>query len=516
MEKRTLIAVILSAFFLLAWYAIFPPKPPVTVPVEQVQTLTETTADDKTADVQAEIPAVVPQLSDIAVDLSSTGNDVTVETDLYKAVFSTKGAVIKYWELKKYKDDGGMPVVLLKKPGIISPLSILFESSNRDLPQSLTYSSTSDGLLLSESGRKEGEITFSYDNSGIAIKKRLIFHNDDYRVDVSIDTSNTPEYMVPVGTEFGIFDMESGMRTHAGPILLIDAKLEKFQDKDSDKYLTGPIRWIAQEDKYFTAAIMPQTPIIGASFWKETGKAEIGFKLASGKQDLVLYAGPKEYDRLKNLDMGLESIIDFGWFSIVAQPLFWALKFLYKFIGNYGWTIIIMTIIIRIPFIPLLQKSQQSMKKMQKIQPLMAEIKEQFKKDPQRQQKEIMLLYKKHKVNPLGGCLPMLLQIPVFIALYNVLLQTIELRGAPFMFWITDLSAKDPFYVLPIVMGASMVVQQKMTPTTADPMQAKIMMFLPVIFTVMFLNFPSGLVIYWLVNNLLAIGQQYFVNKQPE
>lgn len=514
MEKRTLIAVVLSAFFLLAWYAIFPPKPPVKAPAEQVQTQTETKADEKKADSSLQVTSPAPLLNSITPEISA-GSDVTVETDLYKAVFSTKGAVIKYWELKKYHDNNGMPVVLLKKPGIISPLSILFENSNRDLPQSIIFSPTSDRLVLSE-GRKEGEITFSYENSGVSISKRLLFHNDDYKVDVSIETANTPDYMVPVGTGFGIFDMESSMRTHSGPILLIDAKLEKFTDKDSNKYLTGPIRWIAQEDKYFTAAIMPQTPIIGANFWKEADKHEIGFKLASGKQNLILYAGPKEHDRLQNLNMGLEHIIDFGWFSIVAQPLFWALKYLYRFVGNYGWTIIIMTIIIRIPFIPLLQKSQQSMKKMQKIQPMMAEIKEQYKKDPQRQQKEMMLLYKKHKVNPLGGCLPMLLQIPVFIALYNVLLQTIELRGAPFTLWITDLSAKDPYYVLPIVMGASMVVQQKMTPTTADPTQAKIMMFLPVVFTVMFLNFPSGLVVYWFVNNLLAIGQQYFVNKQPE
>ncbi|MBI4825838.1 MAG: membrane protein insertase YidC [Nitrospirae bacterium] len=512
MEKRTLIAVVLSAFFLLAWYALFPPKPPVTVPVEQVQTQAETKIDEN----KAETPSPVPLPTDIVAETASTGSDVIVETDLYKAVLSTKGAVIKYWELKKYNDDKDMPVVLLKKPGAISPLSILFESSNRDLPQGLIYSSTGDRLVLSEGGIKDGEITFRYENQGVSISKRLIFHNDDYKVDVSIETANTPDYTVPVGTGFGIFDMESGMRTHAGSTLLIDAKLEKFTDKDSNKYLTGPVRWIAQEDKYFTAAIMPQTPVTGASFWKEADRSEIGFKLASGRQNLVLYAGPKEHDRLKNLNMGLEHIIDFGWFSIVAQPLFWALKFLHKYVGNYGWTIIIMTIIIRIPFIPLLQKSQQSMKKMQKIQPMMAEIKEQFKKDPQRQQKEMMELYKKHKVNPLGGCLPMLLQIPVFIALYNVLLQTIELRGAPFTLWITDLSLKDPFYILPIVMGLSMVVQQKMTPTTMDPTQAKIMMFLPIVFTVMFLNFPSGLVIYWFVNNLLAIGQQYFVNKQPE
>ena len=198
------------------------------------------------------------------------------------------------------------------------------------------------------------------------------------------------------------------------------------------------------------------------------------------------------------------------------MPLFWVLKFFYKYLGNYGWTIILLTIITRIPFIPLMHKSQQSMKKMQAIQPMMASIKEQFKKDPQKMQKEMTALYKKHKVNPVGGCLPMLLQIPVFIALYNVLSKAIELRGAPFIFWIHDLSMKDPYYILPVVMGASMVIQQKMTPSTMDPAQAKIMMIMPIVFTFMFLSFPSGLVIYWFVNNILGIAQQLYANKKAE
>ena len=196
------------------------------------------------------------------------------------------------------------------------------------------------------------------------------------------------------------------------------------------------------------------------------------------------------------------------------MPLFWVLKFFYKFFGNYGWSIIILTILIRIPFIPILNKSQQSMKKMSTIQPMMAEIKEKYKKDPQKMQKEITALYKKHKVNPIGGCLPMFLQIPVFIALYNVLLKAIELRGAPFILWIADMSIKDPYYIFPVVMGLSMLLQQKMTPSTMDPKQAKIMMFMPIVFTFMFLSFPAGLVLYWLVNNVLAIIQQYFVNKK--
>jgi YidC/Oxa1 family membrane protein insertase len=188
------------------------------------------------------------------------------------------------------------------------------------------------------------------------------------------------------------------------------------------------------------------------------------------------------------------------------------LKLFYQISHNYGIAIIILTIIVRIPFIPLVNKGQQSMKKLQEIQPRMAEIKEKYKNDPQRMQREVMELYKKHKVNPMGGCLP----IPVFFALYKVLLISIELRGAPFMFWIHDLSAKDPSYILPIVMGITMVIQQKMTPSSMDPAQQKMMMIMPVVFTFMFLSFPSGLVLYWLVNNLLSIGQQFYANKKLE
>ena len=228
--------------------------------------------------------------------------------------------------------------------------------------------------------------------------------------------------------------------------------------------------------------------------------------------------------------MGLEYIVDFGFFSVLAVPLFWALKLFYKIFGNYGWAIVLLTILIRIPFIPLVNKSQKSMKKLQELQPRMAEVREKFKKDPQRMQREMMDLYKKYKVNPLGGCLPILLQIPVFFALYKILMIAIELRGAPFMLWLKDLSAPDTLFghiptwfpliggfavgPLPILMGATMIIQQKMTPTSMDPAQNRIMMFMPIVFTFLFLNFATGLVLYWLMNNLFSIAQQLYVNRK--
>jgi YidC/Oxa1 family membrane protein insertase len=228
-----------------------------------------------------------------------------------------------------------------------------------------------------------------------------------------------------------------------------------------------------------------------------------------------LYLGPKEYDLLKAQGVGLEDAIDFGsWMKWLAMPLLISIKFINNYVSNYGIAIIILTILIKIIFWPLGNKSYKSMKEMQKLQPKIAELREKFKNDKTKLSQETMALYKTHKVNPVGGCLPMIIQIPVFFGLYKALMYSIELRHAPFYWWIQDLSAKDPYYITPIIMGATMVIQQKMSPPMGDPMQAKLMMLMPVVFTFLFINFPSGLVIYWLFQNILSIGQQYYINKQ--
>jgi YidC/Oxa1 family membrane protein insertase len=236
---------------------------------------------------------------------------------------------------------------------------------------------------------------------------------------------------------------------------------------------------------------------------------------------LQLYAGPKEYDTLRSLNMGLEDTIDFGWFIFgswtvvksVAKPIFYVLRFIHDYTYNYGVTIILLTMSIKLLFVPLQYKSYKSMKMMQLIQPKVAAVQEKFKDDRDRLNKELIKLYRDQKVNPVGGCLPMILQMPVFVALFNILYMTIDLRQAPFMLWITDLSVQDPYYVLPVIMGATMVIQQKITPTTMDPTQAKIMLVLPVFMTFLFVNFPAGLVLYWLTNNVLTISQQVFTDR---
>jgi YidC/Oxa1 family membrane protein insertase len=229
-----------------------------------------------------------------------------------------------------------------------------------------------------------------------------------------------------------------------------------------------------------------------------------------------LVAGPKLQNELREIAPGLDLTVDYGWLTVIAQPIFWLLGTLHGILGNWGWSIIVLTLLIKLAFYKLSETSYRSMANMRKMTPRMNALKERYGEDKQRLNQEMMNLYKKEKINPLGGCLPILVQIPVFIALYWVLMESVELRQAPFMLWIQDLSVKDPFFVLPIIMGASMFIQQKLNPTPPDPMQAKIMMALPFVFTILFLSFPAGLVLYWVVNNVLSIAQQWYITRQIE
>ena len=303
---------------------------------------------------------------------------------------------------------------------------------------------------------------------------------------------------------------------------------------DGPKTLQGAIDWAGYEGNYFLCAIVPKDE--GVNSFTMQGTEMLATSQLSGTLETLqpgteksynyhVYYGPKKLTMLKSIGYNLDRSVNFGWFDVIAKPTLWLLNMFYSFVHNYGVAIILVTVLFKAVFWPISQKGMKSMKNMQKLQPKMVKIKEKYKNDPTKMNQEVMSLYKTYKVNPLGGCLPMVLQIPVFFALYKVLLQSIELRHAPFMLWITDLSAPDRLYlgfdlpylgglpVLTLLMGASMFLQQKLSPTTADPTQAKIMMFLPVVFTFMFLNFASGLVLYWFINNLLSILQQVLINR---
>ncbi len=500
MDNKTLLAVVLSLAIIIGYQYFFTqPAPPPSEKVEKRQEPLKAQAP----------PAVVPEEEFVP---TAGEKEIRVENQLYSAVLSSRGGTIKYWEIKAYKDKIGKDVILLNPPTVLPALGI--GGSPEFKFSHVNFSVSGQDISLHDKDESRS-VVFQYSGNGVSIRRTYTFYSDTYKVDLTDEVSGLPEYWITLGSDFGIFNKESGY-THVGPVLLHGTDLEELKEKKlkEPKTFSDNLKWIGQEDKYFFSALVPVTKVEEARAWIYDNSPVIAFKAAPGVNTFHLYAGPKEHDRLVKLNLGLEHIINFGFFSIIARPLFWILKFFYSFIGNYGWAIILLTLVVRIPFIPLVNKGQKSMKRLQELQPKMNEIKEKYKKDPQKMQKEMMDLYKKHKVSPMGGCLPMILQIPVFFALYKVLLISIELRGAPFMLWITDLSAKDPYYILPVVMGVTMLVQQKMTPTSADPKQAKLMMLMPIVFTFMFLNFASGLVLYWLVNNLLSIVQQFFVNRK--
>ena len=454
---------------------------------------------------------------------------IDVDTPLYRAVFTNRGAAIKSWELKRYMTGGkekSDPIQLVHGGGKFRPpLTVRApEPSTQAFAEGL-YRAERDFTALSEA-QPTGHLTFTRSEGGVTLTKELTFHLDSYAVDVAIRAEGMSGVVdVDLGTNFGIIEWTEGFIGLIGPAVSVDGKLEKDLP-DTERELKGPVRWVALQDKYFLSVLIPKQPPAapGAVVKKEGDKlasASLRIPAQPSGVSLQLYAGPKEYDTLKSFTVGLEDTIDFGWFiygswdivRAVAKPLFYVLRFLYEYTHNYGVSIILLTVAIKLLFVPLQYKSYKSMKEMQVIQPKVLALQAKYKDDRERLNKELIKLYRDHKVNPVGGCLPMLLQTPVFVALFNILYMTIDLRQAPFILWIKDLSVQDPYYVLPILMGASMVLQQKIMPTTMDPTQAKVMLLLPAFLTILFLTFPSGLVLYWLTNNVLTIAQQFITDK---
>jgi len=374
--------------------------------------------------------------------------------------------------------------------------------------------------------------------NGLQVIKSLIFKKGSYLIEVQYQITNaTPS--VWLGSFYGQIRREfvkeasssflMGVQMYQGGALYTPNKPFKkisFPDMQKAAYkeqIEGG--WAALLERYFLCAFIPKTEAINHYYTRvdesnvynigETTAVEVA-PHATGSIKGEFYIGPEAADVLKTISPGLNLTVDYGILWPISQVLFWLLKTINEFIGNWGWSIILVTLVIKILFYPLSSASYRSMGNMRRLQPRIELLKERHKEDKQQFSAALMELYRKEKLNPLGGCLPILIQIPVFIALYYVLLESVELRHAPFMFWIKDLSAKDPFYILPLIMGATMFLQQKMNPAPPDPMQAKVMMFMPVIFTALFLNFPSGLVLYWTANNILSMGQQWYIMRQMQ
>jgi len=376
-------------------------------------------------------------------------------------------------------------------------------------------------------------------SNNVKITKRFIFARDSYVITVQyiIDNNSGQDYIPspfgrikrnePQKEKSGMF---GAMRTYTGAAINTpEKKYQKisFSDMSSETFREDVMGgWAAMVEHYFVSAIIPSASDRNYFQTENFGNDLYGISFVSSADSVAagttevletkIYAGPEIADNLKDVAPGLELTIDYGIFWFLCQPIFWLLKTMFGVFGNWGVAIIFTTVIIKGMFYKLSASSYRSMGNMRKLQPKIAALKERHGEDKQKFSQEMMKLYKKEKVNPLGGCLPILVQIPVFIALYYVLLEAVQLRQAPFVFWIHDLSAKDPFYVLPILMGISMFVQQRLNPTPPDPTQAKVMMFMPFFFTFLFLQFPSGLVLYWVVNNCLSILQQWMITRKIE
>lgn len=550
---RAFLAIVLSFIILVGYQYLFIGQPPESQPppgtVEETPSMPRPSVPQPTGE---PLPSGIDQATspnDLTLPTPvREGRDIVVDTKLFQAVITETGGGIKSFKLKKYQETlepDSKPVELVKTD-FFSELPLYFtwgaEPSRSEVP---VYSADQDSLPLAGLDRERSLTLKANLSSGISITRKFVFDDQNYQIKLAIDIHNTSSqslqgapYLALVNRPFT--ESSASRYLFSGPAVLIDDDLKEIKTSDLEteaRTMRGRIDWTAYEGTYFMTGVIPEKKENGVVRLQAVGDkistllsndADIIPSQGHKQYNYTLFFGPKKLSILKQIDADLQRIVNFGWFDVLAKPTLVLLNFLYGFVKNYGVAIILVTVLIKVLFWPIAQKGMKSMKNMQKIQPKITKIREKYKNDPTRMNQEMMNLYKTYKINPLGGCLPMILQIPVFFALYKVLLQAIELRHAPFMLWINDLSAPDRLWislnipylggipVLTLLMGGSMFLQQKMTPTPADPTQAKIMLFLPVIFTFMFLNFASGLVLYWFVNNLLSIGQQYLINRPKE
>ena len=544
---RAFLAIIISFLILIGYQYFFVPAQQTPPPGQTEQQQGVVPADPATAAAPAAQPAA-PAASPLgapAVPVDKNARDITVDTPLYTAVIFEQGGGLKSFVLKEYrtekdKDAAPMNLVTTSNPAELPLVFTLDNGAAAGLP---VFKADKEKLTLQAGGRGQLVMTATLAN-GFKIVRTLNFDGDSYLISTGYTVTNTssvPQQVTPamVLTNAPFSAANSTSRyLFSGPVAYVNNELQEIKGKKltgGPMTLQGAVSWAAYEDNYFICAVIPEQNSAGMvtmSAAGDTVRTVVGggiTSLAAGESKTFgykAYFGPKKLSVLKDTGYELAKAVIFGWFDVLAKPMLFLLNFFYSFIGNYGLAIILLTCLIKGAFWPITQKGMKSMKNMQKLQPKVAKLKEKYKDDPTKMNQEMMALYKTYKVNPVGGCLPMIIQIPFFFALYRVLMAAIELRHAPFMLWINDLSAPDRLMigfdipvlhgipVLTLLMGASMYLQQKMTPTTADPTQAKIMQFLPIIFTFMFINFASGLVLYWLVNNLLSILQQQLINRQ--
>ena len=535
MENRLLLAFVLSLAVFVGWgYFLAQVQDPLPVEEQEVKTRDAQSLPSQSTGSTTSIAARSQQSQPVTPTPINPfpGEEVLIQVSAGKAHFiiSNRGGILKQLQLPRFKNDSGETIDLIDNPDNLTG-ALALKTNDPEVTkilQNAHYEPSTTSIVLDENNIEERLTLILNHSSGLQVTRSYTFHFNDYLVEMSTQinaasmSSRNLQYQILLGPGMGgKISSQTDYIVFSGATVF--ANNERIENPPEDihdtSFFKGDLKWVSFQNKYFGSALIPQQGTKAGIVLKEKEQAFVGLELesvqSSANAEYLLYAGTKELEILETQGHDLVRMIDYGWFgnkfAFLVKPLLKVLAFFYGLTGNYGWSIIFLTIIIKLLFSPLTHKSFKSMKGMQKVQPYVKIIQERNKDDRQKMNAEMLELYKKHKVNPVGGCLPMLLQIPVFIALYHALFFSIELRGAPFIGWITDLSVADPYYVYPVLMGATMFLQQRLTPSVGDPMQQKIMMFLPIVFTFLFISFPSGLVIYWTVNNMLTISQQYYI-----
>ncbi len=540
--KRLILFVIFSMSILMLWDAWQNKNAPAPVAQQSatagVATVTSNDNSIPNSATSQNANATVATPAEQVVDGDYkllAGQRINVTTDLYKADIETTGGDLRRLELLKHRasnndksnfvllDDAAKPMTYVAQTGLIGS----------DLPTHKAVFTTTASSFQMQEGHDSLDVRLSWAGNGVTVDKVYTFHRNNYVIDVNYEIKNDSATAITPAVYYQIVhDNESNqgsklMPTFTGGAYYSEAtKFKKLKFADMGK---EPLKldtnngWVGLLQHYFVSAWIPKEGVAREFYsTKLTEKMYIiGTKntlatIAPGASLTVparFFSGPQTQKDLKAAAPGLEYTVDYGWLTVVASPLFWLLSKIHSFVGNWGVAIILLTLLIKAAFFKLSATSYRSMAQMRELAPRLQSMKEKFGDDRQKMQMAMMELYKKEKINPMGGCLPIVIQIPVFIALYWVLLGSIELRHAPFFGWIKDLSAIDPYYILPVLMGATMILQTRLNPKPTDPIQAKVMTWMPVIFSVFFFFFPAGLVLYWLVNNILSITQQWYINK---
>src|SRR6056297_411481 len=541
---RILLALVLTIVVLFGWNFFFAPEKDKQVEMnkQEVQPKQEKIHDVPTKKTEKEsIRRVSPEtretdqaLSDKTYE-STPKKSVTIDTPLYRAEINPHGGILEHFLLKKYDET-------IKKDS--KPIDLITERSLNKAPLGIVWDQEPtwnrgkwelEGQSLRLQGSEQGSISFIGHFEGLTVIRNLTFQADSYKFNEDLIVLNQKGQRIQGSLDITMDSpklVENESRFNRTNVIYYSSGGLKAEDDTDDLRLgirsDSLIKWAGIDSNYFLLSMIPKGDMhFKGSYKDKIYQVSLAKKIIIPPQSetqlsLVYYLGPKIKSYLAQAPNNLKAAIHYGWLDIISKPLIEMLNFFYRYVGNYGVAIILLTIVIKILFWPLSHKSYKSMERMKKLQPMMKKLKEDYKDDRQKMNQELMRLYKTYKVNPAGGCLPMILQIPVFIGLYEALLGATELRHASFIshvpftdyFWLADLSAKDPYYVTPVLMGLTMFLQQKLSPTAGDPMQAKIMLIMPIFLTFIFLNFPSGLVIYFITNNVLSIFQQWLMLRK--